>query len=372
MNAEGLRVAVIGCGYWGVKHVRVLSTAESVAQVVAIDADTRRLEPVCRTVPGAVCFDNVTDALPHFDAAVIATPPLTHFPLAMQLIAAGKHVMVEKPLATSANHATTMIAAAERAGVVLMVGHTFEYHAAVWKLREMLARNELGDLYYIDTARLNLGLYQSDVNVIDDLAPHDISIINYVLGAQPVAVQSWGARNAHRQMEDVAYIRLKYAEPDVVANVHVSWLDPCKVRRVTVVGSRKMAVYNDLASEERIRVYDKGVLSDASPADDMTPPMSYRYGDVVSPFLAVEEPLAVEDKHFVDCVRDGTRPMTDGANGLAVVKTLECAQISLREGRMVQLAELDEQPVAKLDRLPRTLDRLDVSRPLEASVPLSR
>jgi len=341
-QADGLRVAVVGCGYWGAKHLRVLSATESVTQVVGIDANRRRLEPVCRSVPGALCFDNIADALPHFDAAVIATPPLTHLPLARQLIAAGKHVMVEKPLATTASDAREMIAAAQQAGVVLMVGHTFEYHAAVWKLRDMLDRAEFGDLYYIDAARLNLGLYQSDVNVIDDLAPHDISIVNYILRRQPVAVQSWGSRNADRRFEDVAYIRLKYANPDVVANLHVSWLDPCKVRRVTVVGSQKMAVYNDLATEERIRIYDKGVLPDPSPVDDMTPPMSYRYGDVVSPFLAVEEPLAVEDRHFVDCALFGTKPMTDGANALAVVKTLECAQISLKEGRPVELAEVDD------------------------------
>jgi predicted dehydrogenase len=341
-QVDGLRVAVVGCGYWGAKHLRVLSATESVTQVVAIDADRRRLAPVCRSLPGAIFYDNLAEALPHFDAAVLATPPLTHLPLATQLIAAGKHVMVEKPLATTASDARKMIAAAEQAGVVLMVGHTFEYHAAVWKLRELLDQAHLGDLYYIDAARLNLGLYQSDVNVIDDLAPHDISIVNYILGRPPVAVQSWGSRNAHRQFEDVAFIRLKYANPEVVANLHVSWLDPCKVRRVTVVGSRKMAVYNDLATEERIRIYDKGVLPDASAAEDMTPPMSYRYGDVVSPFIAVEEPLAVEDRHFVDCARFGTKPITDGANGLAVVKVLECAQISLREGREVELAEVDD------------------------------
>jgi predicted dehydrogenase len=277
--------------------------------------------------------------MPHVDAAVIATPPTTHVPLGLKLVAAGKHVMVEKPLATSVEDARTLIDAADRAGVVLMVGHTFEYHSAVWKLREMVRSQEIGDLYYVDTARLNLGLYQRDVNVVDDLAPHDVSIVNYILDRHPVAVDAWGSRNAHRRFEDVAYIRLHYTDPDVFANIHVSWLDPHKVRRVTVVGSKKMVVYNDL-SEERIRVHDKGVLQESSTTDDTMPPMSYRYGDVVSPYLSVDEPLVVEVNHFLDCVRDGTRPATDGASGLAVVEALQCAQMSMTQGRTVRLSEV--------------------------------
>jgi predicted dehydrogenase len=332
-------VAVIGCGYWGAKHVRVLSSLASVARVVAVDADERRLRALDGTVPGIATFSSVHDAIPHVDAAIIATPPTTHVPLGLQLIAAGKHVMVEKPLATSVDGARQLISAADRAGVVLMVGHTFEYHAAVWKLREMVRSKEVGELYYVDTARLNLGLYQRDVNVVDDLAPHDVSIVNYILDRHPVAVDAWGSRNAHRRFEDVAYVRLHYTDPEVFANIHVSWLDPHKVRRVTVVGSKKMVVYNDL-SEERIRVHDKGVQQEPSTSDDILPPMSYRYGDVVAPYLSVDEPLVVEDNHFLDCVRDGTKPATDGANGLAVVEVLQCAQISMAEGRTVRLSEV--------------------------------
>jgi predicted dehydrogenase len=177
------------------------------------------------------------------------------------------------------------------------------------------------------------------VNVVDDLAPHDVSIVNYILDRHPVAVDAWGSRNAHRRFEDVAYVRLHYTDPEVFANIHVSWLDPHKVRRVTVVGSKKMVVYNDL-SEERIRVHDKGVQQEPSTSDDILPPMSYRYGDVVAPYLSVDEPLVVEDNHFLDCVRDGTKPATDGANGLAVVEVLQCAQISMAEGRTVRLSEV--------------------------------
>ena len=176
-----------------------------------------------------------------------------------------------------------------------MVGHTFEYNPAVWKLRELVQSRELGDVYYLDSARLNLGLYQNDVNVILDLAPHDVSIINHVLGRKPVAVQAWASRHAHQHFEDVAYLRLFYDDNfdghGLSANIHVSWLDPCKVRRVTAVGSTKMAVYDDLAADERIRVLDKGVCPPPV-GDDLTqPPMSYRYGDILVPFVAPDEPL---------------------------------------------------------------------------------
>jgi predicted dehydrogenase len=193
---------------------------------------------------------------------------------------------------------------------------------------------ELGELYYLDTARLNLGLYQTDVNVIFDLAPHDVSILNYVLGGPPLSVHAWASRHAHRRLEDVAYLRLRY-ESGLTANVHVSWLDPCKVRRVTVVGSKQMAVYNDLRGDERVRVYDKGVVAPEHMGDITQPPMSYRYGNVVSPYIAPDEPLTVQDEHFVDCIVADALPLTDGANGLAVVEVLECAQQSLTEQREI-------------------------------------
>jgi predicted dehydrogenase len=336
----GLRVGVIGSGYWGAKHARVLNALDDVAAVAVIDRDGSKVARLVQSFPGVVGYTSLDEALDHVDAMVIATPPSTHAPLAMRLIEAGKHVLVEKPMATVSSDARAMIAAADAKGVALMVGHTFEYHSAVWKLRDMVHSKEIGDLFYLDTARLNLGLYQSDVNVILDLAPHDVSILNYILGRPPVSVQCWASRHAHRYLEDVAYLRLSYADPAVFANIHVSWLDPCKVRRVTLVGSKKMVVYNDLASEERIRIHDKGVLQMAVQGDDTRAPMSYRYGDVVAPYLTMNEPLVVEDGHFVDSILSGTRPMTDGANGLAVVEILEAAQLSLDEGRPVEIAEI--------------------------------
>jgi predicted dehydrogenase len=342
---NGLRVGVVGCGYWGSKHVRVLHSTDGVDQVVLVDAHEVRLRNLARTYPNARCFTSLDDALPHVDALVVATPPTSHVPIALRAIAAGKHVFIEKPLAPTSGEARQLISAASNAGVILMTGHTFEYNPAVWKLRELVQGHVLGDVYYLDSARLNLGLYQNDVNVILDLAPHDVSIINYVLGELPVAVQAWASRHAHPRFEDVAYLRLHYADERLSANIHVSWLDPCKVRRVTAVGSTKMAVYDDLAAEERIRVLDKGV-SPLLNGDDLTqPPMSYRYGDITSPYVPSDEPLGVQDAHFAMCILTETVPNTDGASGLAVVEVLEAAQLSLQQGRPVQLAELSPERV---------------------------
>lgn len=338
-EGRSLRVAVLGCGYWGSKHARVLQGLESVETLVVVDADASRVRRMCASFPGAVGFTSLDEALDDIDAAIVATPPTSHAPMAMRLIEAGKHVLVEKPMAAESADARRMILAAGARDVVLMVGHTFEYHSAVWMLREMIQSGEIGDLYYLDSARLNLGLYQGDVNVIYDLAPHDISIFNHILGRKPTAVHAWASRNAHPLLEDVAYLRLYYSQPDVCANIHVSWLDPHKVRRVTVVGSKKMVVYNDLAADERIRVHDKGVIHEESDGDQTQPPMSYRYGDVISPYLTVNEPLKVEDQHFIDCVISGERPRTHGENGLAVVEVLEAAQRSLREGRSITLGD---------------------------------
>jgi len=341
-----LRVGVVGCGYWGSKHVRVLQSLDDVSQVVLVDGRTDRVNALVRGFPGARAFADLPSALPEVDAVVIATPPTTHTPLALAAIAAGKHVLVEKPLATTASDARQLVDAARDAGVTLMVGHTFEHNAAVDKLRSLVQQRELGDVYNIDTARLNLGLYQSDVNVIFDLAPHDISIINRVLGTTPAYVHAWGACHATSRHEDVAYLRLYYEDHRQAANIHVSWLDPCKVRRVNAVGSDKMAVYDDMAVDERVRVLDKGV-SPGQMTDDFTqPPMSYRYGDIMSPYIGSEEPLAVQDRHFIDCILESRRPRTDGECGLAVVEVLEAAQLSLQLDRPVQLDELSLHTLA--------------------------
>jgi predicted dehydrogenase len=340
----------VGCGYWGSKHVRVLHAIPGVTQVIAIDRVQDRLSSLKRVFPHLITYSDLEAALDHVDAVIIATPPRTHFTLAMTAMSCGKSVLVEKPLATATQDARRMMQEAAARELVLMVGHTFEYNAAVWKLRELVQGGELGRVYYLDSARLNLGLYQSDVNVIWDLGPHDVSIFNYVLGATPVSVQAWGSRHAHQHLEDVVYLRLLYTDPEVTANIHLSWLNPAKVRRTTVVGSRKMAVYNDLTSEERVRIFDKGVVAPEDTASPQNIPMSYRYGEIRAPYLFFEEPLDVQDREFVTCVLTGGSPPTSGDNGLRVVHTLECANRSLQTGQPVHL----EQPISasELARIP--------------------
>src|SRR4051794_37637718 len=335
-------LGVVGAGYWGSKHVRVLHSLDGVSSVAIIDPREERLQALTRTFPSARSFTSLDSALPHVDALIVATPPTSHAPIALAAMAAGKHVLVEKPMATTCADAERMIDVAQENDVRLMAGHTFEYNSAVRRLHELVRAGDLGDLYYIDSARLNLGLYQPDVNVISDLAPHDVSIVNLLMGRLPTAVQAWGSRHAHHRFEDVAYLRMAYEDSGVTANIHISWLDPCKVRRVTVVGSRKMAVYNDLAAEERVRIHDKSVSCPTGDVDLTQPPTSYRYGDIVAPFVPADEPLVVQDDHFLECVINGSPCRTGGRNGLAVVKVIEAAQLSLQTGRLIRLDDVSE------------------------------
>lgn len=339
-RAGEIRVGVVGVGYWGSRHVRVLRSTTGVSTVIGVDQRYAQIgDGRQESEHGIATYADFEDALTHVDAVVIATPPRSHAHLALKAIAAGKHVLVEKPMATATNAARALVEAAEAAGVVLMPGHTFEHNAAVHKLRDLLRGGHLGRLFYLDCARLNLGLYQTDVNVILDLAPHDISISNFVLGSRPTTVTVWGSRYVHPEHEDVAYLRLDYGDLGVRSNIHVSWLDPRKVRRITAVGSKKMVVYDDMAEGERIRVYDKSAIP-PDEGDGLVSGVAYHQGDVVAPFVPFAEPLAVQDQHFVDCIANNSRPCVDGSSGLAVVQTLECAQISLREQRPVALAEV--------------------------------
>jgi predicted dehydrogenase len=341
-----MRIGVVGCGYWGSKHVRVLSGLPHVEQVAVIDPRPDRRNDLVRTFPSAMAFATLEEALPHIDGVVIATPPSSHVGLGLKAIRSGKHLLVEKPLATSLADAYALNAEAAAAGVVLMVGHTFEHNAAVWALRDYIRQDVLGRIFYLDSARLNLGLYQSDVNVIWDLAPHDVSIFNFLLGTAPDTVSAWGSSFAHTYHEDVAFVRLGYKALDVTAQLHVSWLDPSKVRRITVVGSQQMAVYNDMADEEKLRIFDKGVAPMSSEDIPVTQslherPVTYRYGGITSPYVPVQEPLQVQDSHFVECIRDGSTPRTDGTSGINVVRVLTAASLSLREQRVVELQELE-------------------------------
>ncbi len=329
-----VRVAVVGYGYWGSKHVRVLSSLPGV-HVTIVDQDPKRLEEARNSYPSASSAGRLEDVLECVDAVVVATPPAEHAEVALRALRHGRHALVEKPLATTVDSAQGMVDAAATNAVHLMVGHTFEYNAAVWKLKEIIDSGELGRILYIDAARLSLGKYQRDCNVIWDLAPHDISIASFLLDEVPRTAWVWAKRHVGNRHADVAYLRLDFERAATHAFVHVSWLDPCKVRRVTVVGERKMAVYNDMSDNERIRVYDIGV-DPADPDDHGEPhawPVSYRTGDIVSPFVQFNEPLLVQDSHFIDCIRTGRRPNTPGERGVDIVRVLSATDVAEATGR---------------------------------------
>ncbi len=318
-----VRVAVVGYGYWGSKHVRVLSSLPDVS-VSVVDADPARLSDAAIHYPSASLAHQFAEVLDDVDAVVIATPATQHASVAHAALEAGRHVMAEKPLTTTVEDGELLVDAAHRNDVLLMVGHTFEYNPAVWKLKEIIASGMLGRILYIDTQRLGLGRYQSDVNVIWDLAPHDISIISFLLGELPASTTVWAQHNIDPRQADVAYVRLDFPVARTHAVIHVSWLSPNKVRKVTVVGERRMAVYDDMSDNERVRIYDIGVdpaLID-DPAMSHAMPVSYRTGDITSPYIPFSEPLLVQDSHFVDCLRNGEQCRTPGERGLDVVRVL--------------------------------------------------
>ena len=325
-----MRVGVIGCGYWGVNHVRTLSGMAGVDEVVAIDGRATVRESIATSFPSVLTLATLTEAIDHIDGAVVATPPESHFDLAAEAISAGKHVLVEKPIATSTKEAAEIVRLAHEAGVVFASGHTFAHNPAVWKLGELIDAGDLGTLHYLDASRLNLGLYREDVNVLWDLAAHDISISYSLLGQIPDVVSAWGARHTEAYAEDVATLRMTFEDAEVESTVRVSWLDPVKVRRTTIVGSDRMAVYDDLASEERIKIYDRGRRPAAGPNDERRP-VTYHHGDTRSPLVDFGEPLRHELTDFVRCSQTGATPKADGRAGLAVVATLEASDQSLLE-----------------------------------------
>jgi predicted dehydrogenase len=272
------------------------------------------------------------------DAVVISTPPATHFSIAKDCLNHNLHVLIEKPMTLNSGDAEELIELAASKDLTLMVGHTFEYNSAVHALKKYIDSGELGDIYYIDAARLNLGLFQRDLNVLWDLAPHDISILMYLVGQNPVSVSAQGMPCIYQNVYDVAYLNLVFPNK-ISAHVHVSWLDPCKVRRITVVGSKKMVVYNDIENEQKLKVYDKGVDAPEYPNSFGEFQYSYRSGDITIPRIAFSEPLRQECQHFIDCIVNHVEPCSCGRDGLAVVKILEAAQHSLTNGQTREVIE---------------------------------
>jgi predicted dehydrogenase len=330
-------VGVVGLGYWGPNHVRNLYDLRCAEQVYVCDLDSKRREHIHQLYPGVVTLSDFDELLtnPDIEGVIVATPVSHHFPMARAALQAGKSVLVEKPLAMSRRQALELIKLAQEKRSVLMVGHTFEYSAPVLKIKQLLDSGALGDIFYISSTRANLGLFQRDVNVAWDLATHDISIINMLMGRAPIAVSCQGHSHYRDRTEDVALLTLDFGN-SVVAFIHVSWLDPNKIRRTTIVGSRQMLVYDDTSTQEKIRIYDKGV--NVLPYYDTYGQFqfSYRYGDIQIPRIEEAEPLKLECEHFVSCVGERTVPRTDGLSGLRVVSVLEAADESLRsEGRPI-------------------------------------
>ena len=332
-----ITVGVIGYGYWGPNLVRNFSEAAGSRVGFVTDLRRERLAIVTGRYPAARVSTDATDLIgdPGIDAVVIATPLSTHFDLALRALRAGKHVLVEKPLASTSDEALRLIDEADRRRLVLMVDHTFVYTGAVIKMRELVASGELGDLYYYDSVRINLGLFQHDVNVLWDLAVHDLSIMEHVLGRQPVAVSATGLSHVAGKPENIAYMTM-FFDDRLIAHVHANWLAPVKVRRTLVGGSRRMIAFDDLETSEKIKVYDRGISVNPSPQNIYEMLVGYRTGDMWAPKLALTEALAVEAAHFLDCVTNGTRPITDGHAGLRVVRVLEAANASMAaQGRLV-------------------------------------
>ena len=336
-----IKVGVIGYGYWGPNLVRNFMLAPGSAVTRVCDVREERLTPLHKVYPGVKTCNRSEDLIndPAIDAVVIATPVSSHYELALAALKAGKHVLVEKPLASTSDQARRLIDEAAARKLVLLVDHTFVYTPAVRKMREIIVSGQLGQIYYYDAVRVNLGLFQHDVNVIWDLAIHDLSIMDYVLPERPVAVAATGISHIPGQPENVAYITLFFASPQI-AHVHVNWLTPVKVRHTLIGGSEKMILYDDLEPSEKLKVYDKGIRVTPGLEDVYRMLVSYRLGDMWAPRLDTTEALQTEALHFIACVENGREPETDGQAGLRMINMIEAAETSLRDrGRLVEIRQ---------------------------------
>jgi predicted dehydrogenase len=334
-----MNLAIVGVGYWGPNLVRNFAVHDNATLSAVCDLDHRRLDGIKRqypTVNVTTSFDDVI-ANPSIDAVVVALPVGLHFEFARRALDAGKHVMVEKPLCTTTAEAGILLDLAEKKKRVLMVGHTFEYNAAVHKIKELIDDGTLGDLYYVYSQRLNLGRVRSDINTMWNLAPHDVSIIIHCLEREPVRVSAKGLIQLQPGIEDVVFMVLEF-EDGLIAHIHNSWLDPNKIRKMTFVGSSKMVVYDDVSADAKIQIYDKGIdrkdmKQDMGSYDDFGKfQLIHRAGDLLVPKINFVEPLKLESQHFIDCVLNGKTPRTGGDSGMRVVKVLEAAQESLKAG----------------------------------------
>jgi len=334
-------IGVIGYGYWGPNLVRNFSEAPGSRVVSVCDLRAERRAQVEARYPATKTTSDPKDLFtdPAIDAIIVATPVSTHFPLAMQALRSGKHVFVEKPLAGTSEQCELLLEEARRTNRILMVDHTFVYTGAVRKIKELIQDGKLGELYYYDSVSVNLGLFQHDVSVLWDLAVHDLAIMDYLLGDHPSAVSAVGMAHVPGQPKDVAYLNC-FFNSHLIAHFHVNWLSPVKIRQTLIGGNRQMVVYDDLDPSERVKVYNKGItLNNSADTEGIYQLLvGYRSGDMWAPQLDGTEALRTEAIHFLDCIRNGTPPITDANAGLRVVKILEAATLSVSQrGRPVEL-----------------------------------
>lgn len=339
-----MNIAVIGYGYWGPNLVRNFSWLEETQVKYVCDRDVERLKKVKGLFPNVAIttpdFQQVLDDS-EVDAVAIATPVNTHYSLAKQALEAGKHILIEKPMTDNIAQAKELVELAARKQRIIMVDHTFLYTGAVRKIKELVDAGQLGDIYYFDSVRVNLGLFQNDVNVIWDLAPHDLSIMRYVIDKQPVSVSAVGVSHVKDGLENIAYLSIFY-EDTTFAHFHMNWLSPIKVRQILIGGSEKMVVYNDMENTEKIKVYDSGVEMAAGDRDVLYNTLiQYRTGDMYAPKLDQTEALKRECGHFVECIKTNQQPISNGEFGLEIVKMLSAAQLSIEQnGKHIAIESL--------------------------------
>ena len=331
MALTPVRVAAVGCGYWGPNVIRNLDAIPGFQLCCVCDSDAARLRPVAARYPAARSTTDVNTVFedPSTDAVYLSTPVSTHFELVKRALESDKHVLVEKPLATTVHQAEALAAVATAKGLTLMVGHTFVFSPPVRKVKQLIDSGVIGPIYYVETTRVNLGLFQKDVSVLWDLGPHDLSILIYWLGEVPTRVSARGRSFLGEALEDVAFLTLEFPS-GILAQVQISWLAPSKLRRTSVVGRERMVVYDDLEPVEKVKVYDRGI--DRQPASFGEYQLTYRSGDILSPRLDATEPLYLECAHFLECIQTGREPDTSSRSGVEVVRVIQAAERSLRQG----------------------------------------
>jgi predicted dehydrogenase len=332
-------IAVIGYGYWGPNLARCFAETEGCRVVAIVDPAADALARAARRHPLARLMTDWREAVadPRADAVAIATPAATHYEIASAALRAGRHVLIEKPMADNLAHARELVDLADRADLRLMVGHTLVYSSAARKIEALVSSHDLGKIYYYDSTRINLGIVRQDVSVLWDLAVHDLAIIRHVLPGEPIAISANGMRFAADAPESMAHVTL-YLDDGSVAHLNVNWLAPVKTRRVTIVGSQKLLLWDDLEPSEKVKIYHRGQLGADEPADLNQAMIDYRIGDMWSPHLSPVEPLMSEAAHFIDCVSQRMAPITDGKFGLRIVELIEAATFSMQQrGRPVEL-----------------------------------